>query len=186
MKTMVFCALSISLSLICPAPLPAQKLDLPDTFLQKLETAGIELAIPLDSDYRDVSVRRDAHLRYDFAMRSHREDLEIRFLLIPYDERQPATAMPHIQATRAASTAATNDEEAIMTVLSVDDRLLAQCHADWGMIYLFTPKIGFSDKRLGKMLALYREGQGTALIFFLFDDPGNTAADEREVALRFR
>jgi hypothetical protein len=54
------------------------------------------------------------------------------------------------------------------------------------MTYFFRPKPEFATQPGCKMLALCKEGQGTVFVFFLFDDPGNTALDRREVAVRFR
>ncbi len=57
--------------------------------------------------------------------------------------------------------------------------------ADWGKVFFFQPKTGFSSARHCKMLALYREGQSMAFVLFLFDEPG-PVLDRRALALRFR
>ena len=58
-------------------------------------------------------------------------------------------------------------------------------NADWGKVFFFTPKPGFTRKSHCRLLALHKEGKGTAYIFFLFEEP-DEVLDHRFLALRFR
>ncbi len=50
-------------------------------FAARLEQAGLELLLPIDSDYRSLPVWRNDLQSYDFAIRSRREKLEMRYLI---------------------------------------------------------------------------------------------------------
>lgn len=178
------------LLLFCLLPgansLHAQRVDLSTDFSRLLAQTDAELLLPLDTDYRDVFVQDNRWLNYDFAIRSRREKMEIRYALIPYRPGDRSFFAPHVKAMRTAMQLATNDEHAVVTALSVpEDELQDNYGADWGKLFVFQPKPDFSRYTNCQMLALFREGKGMAYVIFLFDK-APFQLDSRHLALRFR
>jgi len=160
------------------------QIELDAGFQEKLAAAGLELIEPVEARYKDVRVARNELLTYDFAIRSRREKLEIRYLVQP--AREGAVAVPHVDAIRLLTHLATNDDRFIMSGVDVKATdLEEQFNADWGKVFFFTPKEDFTPRRQCKLLALFREGYGSAFVFFLFDEAG-PELDHRFYALRFR
>jgi hypothetical protein len=154
-------------------------------FLEKMARAKVEFIAPVDGSYRETPLAPNNFLNCDFSMRSRKEKLEIRYLIEPFDETRHDAYLPHLRAARMLMHLASNDESFVMTGLSIDeDALREQFNADWGKVFFFTPKAGFSPYSQCKMLALYREGAGMAYVFFLFDQAG-AELDHRFQALRF-
>jgi hypothetical protein len=152
---------------------------------QKLDEARIEFLEPLEATYKDIRMVRNDYLDYDFAIRSRREQIEIRFLIEPLKESNPVAYAPHVRTVRMLMHLARNDDAFVMSGIDVRETdLQEQFNADWGKIFFFTPKEGFSRYKECKMVALFREGQGMAYVFFLFDKPSR-ALDNRFYALRF-
>ena len=163
----------------------AQRIDLDDSFTEKLEAAGLEFLAPLDAGYKDIALWRNPYQSFDFAIRSRREKLEIRYLIEPWRAGDRSFLAPHVKATRLLLHLATNDQDMVMTGLDVEPAVLhEQFNADWGKVFFFQPKRGFSHAPNCKMLALFREGKGMAYVLFLFDEPG-PELDFRFEALRF-
>ena len=170
----VFCLL-----LLAPPAIRSQALDLPPILLEKLEAMEAELLLPLDSDYRVIPGREDDFQPCDFAIRSRKEGMEMRFLLLPTD-------YPHVLAVRTATPVATNDPQAPIALLTLGAEELLLFHADWGVEYVFTPKPGFSEHRFGKLMVLHKEGRGAVMVFFLFDEADNPAIDMRYQCVEFK
>ncbi len=170
------------------AHLLAAQIDYTPRFTRLLEAAQLEFYEPLENNYKDVSVWKDAaqYQSYDFAIRSRRNQLEIRYLIQPYNEQNQLFTAPQVEAVRLAMHLATNEEESIISGLSMDEgELKSDFNADWGKVFIFQPKKNFSNRTHCKMLALYTEGKGMAFVFFLFDQPSQEV-ENRFVALRFR
>lgn len=169
-----------------PNYLAAQKIDYPKTFLQLLDKTGVELFVPVDAGYKDFFLSQNGLQTCHFTLRSKKENLEIRYLLLPFDKRDFASMNPHIQTMRMVATIATNDPESFISAIQPGRQdMKRDFNADWGRIYFFKPKQGFSNKPHCRLLALYKEGKGTVFVFFLFDKPDNPALDTRYFALRF-
>ncbi len=147
---------------------------------------AIDFLQPLDSDYKEESPKNNPFFRCDYVIRSRREDMEIRYALRPYQSGSPITQHPNLTVFSALSSAATNNEEAVIAQISIPIEELQEVFgADWGIMYQFTPKPGFSSAPYGRLLGLYKEEVGLVLIFFLFDDPNNSAIDLRYPAVYF-
>jgi len=159
--------------------------ELPPAFRQKLERTGLELLWPTEARYREGYVPREPFEHYDFVMYSAREGLEIRYAIHPWDDADPATQAPQLLAMRAAATVATNDEAWFITMRPLDQQELELFRADGGVVYFFRPKEQFSGRKHCRLLVIYREGKGTALVYWLFDEADNPAIDLRFLALRF-
>ncbi|NJK82545.1 MAG: hypothetical protein HC912_00725 [Saprospiraceae bacterium] len=99
---------------------------------KKLTAASMEMVMPLDADYKDVYVLKNDLQAYDFAIRSRKEQLEIRYLIQPYEENDLTVYVPHIQFIRMLTHLATNDQEAIIAIHELSEEELNWFHADWG------------------------------------------------------
>ena len=151
-----------------------------------LESMDLDFVQPLDSDYKDYQLKNNPFFHCDYAIRSRREDMEIRYAIRPYQTGSPTTQHPNLTVFSALSSAATNEEEAIIAQIAIPKKELQEVFgADWGKMYQFTPKPGFSSAPFGRLLGLYKEEVGLVLVFFLFDDPNNPAIDLRYPAVYF-
>ncbi len=154
-------------------------------FAQLLDTARLDCVIPLENSYRDVPLNT-AFQKYDFAIASRREDVEIRYLITPYDSTNVLFDLPHVEASRLSLHLATNEEDIAITVLSLEKfELQEKFNADWGAVFYFKPKKNFSEYAHCKMLCLNAAGKGMAFVFFLFDEPSREL-EYRFEAVRFR
>jgi hypothetical protein len=186
-KIISFCFATAALYCLLPQWSFAQNIERPDRFAQLLQQAGVEFFEPLDAGYKDYEPFENQYLNCQYAIRSRNENLEIRYHVLPWNEKDYMASAPNIATFLTLTQVATNADDAIISALRPDGQsLLRDFNADWGMTYIFTPKPAFADSPLCKMVALCKEGQGTVFVFFLFDDPGNEAIDRREMAVRFR
>ncbi|THH40494.1 hypothetical protein [Neolewinella litorea] len=171
--------------LLFAASLPAQ-IDLPPDFLWRLDSLDIRFTPPLDSDFRETTLRGDNRwLEEHYAMSSRREKLELRFHILPEHEGDRYYQLPHLAATTLAMNLGSNDEDAVTAVHSFDEEELALYGADWARMYTFRPKRSFSDKEQAQLIALYRSGRGLAYTILLFDKAPDTL-EGRQLSLRFR
>lgn len=138
-----------------------------DSFSEKLTQMDLEFLQPLEQSYKKTSVYRNDILKYDFAIKARKADMEIRFILEP--ESANGSSFPHIHAPARASSVATNDEDSRMVFHDMSKKDLKEYGADWGSVFFFQPKEDFTDKDHCKLLVLYKEGKGTAYVFYLFD-----------------
>ncbi len=178
--------LSLAIILSISNSIFSQKIEFPLQFNQLLEQAKIDFFEPVDAGYKDYQPVENEFQNSHFAIRSSKEDLDIRYFVIPWDDKNHRATNPHISTFAALSNVATNEDEAVISAIQPTKKtLLEEFNADWGMTYFFTPKEAFSDKKNCRMLALCKEGQGTIFIFYLFNDAGNKALDTRYLSLRF-
>ncbi len=179
-----YSTLSLLLSAMICLPSMAQP-NLPRAFRQKLQRCGLELLWPTEARYRSIYVATTPIQYCDYAMRSAREGIEIRYAIYPWTADQPASQHPQLLAMRAAASVATNDQAYLITMRYLNEQELHTFGADGGVVYHFKPKAAFTTYRHCRLLAIYNEGRGTALVFWLFDQPNNPALDLRYYALRF-
>ena len=162
------------------------QVDLSDRFMHLLNQTNLEFLEPLEAKYRDVPLFKNPYQNYDFAIRSRKEKLEIRYLVEPFEPNNPTFFTPHIRGLRMVTHLATNSEDALITGHDVDTALLqSEFNADWGKVFFFQPKDGFSSYEHCKMLALYKEDVGMVYVFFLFRQ-ARRELDNRFVAVRFQ
>jgi hypothetical protein len=141
---------------------------------------------PLEARYKTIRLRKNRFLECDYGIRSRKEKLEIRYAIEPIEAGSRASLIPHVKAFSMATHLATNSEESVISKLSISPESLTEdFNADFGEVYVFKPKSAFSEKLYCQMLVLYKEGKGLVYVFFLFDDPNNTALDYRFQAVRF-
>ena len=168
-----------------PFALPGQ-VRLPESFLSQLEDASLEFITPVEGRYKPRTPHRNPYLDYQFAMRSRKEKIEIRYFIDPLKENSLVSAAPHAAVMRMILSLATNNQDALISNLNLGNTILREdFNADWGKMAIFQPKGAFSDRTYCKMLALFKENIGMAYIFFLFDK-NSRELDNRLVALRFQ
>ncbi len=163
----------------------SQEIEFTPEFEALCETIGVEVFVPVESDFKSVRIIKNPYQDYQAAIRSRKEKLEIRYAFEPYIESNSFTTMPHLQVTRSVTSVATNEEDAIIAFHEINEADLEKFNADWGQMVIFRPKVGFSEQPFCKMLTLFKEGKGTSSIFYLFDDADNPAVDELHYALQF-
>lgn len=168
-----------------PCDLQAQ-IRLDETFRQKLDKVGLYFMEPVEGKYKVQKKAKDPFQYYDFAIRSRPEKMEIRYLLDPWQENNPLSAIPHIRATQLLTRLARNQGEGIIIGQSIgQETLLDDFNADWGKVFYFEPKGAFSSNAECKMLVIHKEGIGTAYVFFLYDKI-SPVLDKRFLALQFK
>jgi len=179
--------LVILLILYCIASsLPAQKIKYNKSFLKKLEQVQIDLYTPVEGKYKSLRPSRNDYQPIDHIIFSKQEDLEIRYAIIPFNEKDKSTQVPNIDFMRVVTSCATNrQEDAVISMHGLDeDDLIEHFNADWGNIAYFQPKVRFSNRKHCRLLGLYKEGRGMVYVFFLFDE-ADRMLDNRLQALRF-
>lgn len=185
-KLMKFLHLTIFMLFLSQA-IFTQRIDYPVQFNELLSQVGIEFHEPADAGYKDIRTIENEYQEYEFAIWSRKEKLEMRYAVLPYDEKDVFSANPHILTARALTSIATNEEDSNISAIQLTEKALERdFNADWGMVYFFKPKIGFSAHAHCRMVALYKEDRGTVLIFHLFEKASNEALDTRYYALRFK
>ena len=145
------------------------QIEVPQAFQELLTATQSVFVQPLENQYKKTKVHENYILTADFAIRSKKKDLEIRFHLIPEKEGDPLNNVPHMRCFNMANSVATNDEEARVAYHEMSKAEREKYHADWGATFFFQPKDIFSRKKDCKLITLYAEGKGIAMIFYLFD-----------------
>jgi len=148
----------------------------------KLEKIGLEFFEPLENQYHSIKVKKNKIVNSDFIIKSKKAEMEIRFLIKEDNEK---TQFPHINVMSMASTAATNDEDARMVLHQMSEKDLLEYNADWGATVFFQPKEWFCEKEHCKMIAIYKEGNGLAYMFYLFDN-ATKEVDNQKYCMRFK
>ena len=160
-----------------------------DSFAQKLEDGQLVFVSPVEGKYKDLLVEKNDFFNYDLAIKSRKENLEIRYAIQTLRIDNPIHQVPQTTAIQAISNVATNSQETVITVHNIKQTDLEnQFNAEWGTVAYFTPKAQFSNKKHCKMILLHSEGKANVYIFFLFDKPseelemqmGNVRFRERE------
>lgn len=161
------------------------QVDLNDHFTALAEQMGVDFMAPLDAGYKDTKPYPNQYQDYEFAIRSRKEKLEIRYHLEPEKEDIALSSLPHIRCMQLLSHLASNDEKNSIAAHSLPTSIRVEdLNADWAKVFFFTPKKAFSPRLTCQLLAIYKEGRGMAFAFLLFDKPPVTL-DNRLLTLRF-
>lgn len=175
-----FLPLTLLLSL-CAACASAQESSLL-RFSNLLEQGRLDYLTPTDAGYREINTGKNSFQHCDFAIVSRQEKMEIRFLIEPVLDTN-AVLNPQVRTMGLVAHLATNDETARIAVHHLSG---APYGADGVRAFFFQPKPDFGGEwQHCKMLALFKEGQGMAFVFYLFNE-ADTALDHRDVLLQFR
>ncbi len=181
MKRLYFLSFFVAISIA-----GASQPNIPTKLQSKLREMGVDILLPLDSDYKAFRPAENDYIRFDWAIRSRKDKMEIYYAFEPYRAEHAAADLPHLKFGRLLMTLATNDDPGIMTVHQLDaSDLKEKFGADWGKVAYFQPKKNWAARQHCKMLTLFREGQGTAYVLFLFDDPQD-ALEKRNQAIYFQ
>ncbi len=141
-------------------------------FSTQLDQNRLQFLFASDTDYKAYRNSLNDYLPCDFAVRSRRERLQIRYLVEPLDSTHHLSFQPDVLAGRMLTHLAQNNQAASMTMHQLSEEEARQDFgADWASIYFFPPKREFSDYQHCRMLVLYREGQAMAYVFYLFNKP---------------
>jgi len=160
---------------------------IPSYFQTKLETLSMTMDTTKLINYKVLPRIDNDYLQYDFAMYSQKDKLEIRCYLIPFDTLRMDSQFPHVKTGQLFTTLIDNTQQTHASAFDFGPITLRETfRADWGHLYFFHPKEGFSASQHCKMLTLYKEGVGTAFVFFLFDKANNQAVDEMEDLFLFK
>ncbi len=177
--------LILSLYFSLPFLTQAQRVDLPEDFTNLAAEMAVDFMAPLDAGYKDVRTYPNPHQNYEFAIRSRKEKLEIRYHLEPEEEGKPMTRIPHVRCMQMIANVASNEEDTRVSALSLPDSIrIDQLNADWAKVFFFTPKKTFSTRYTCQMLAMYKEGRGMVFAYFLFNKPP-MELDSRLLTVRF-
>ncbi len=164
--------------------LAAQR-ELPSDFQARLDQAGLSFIYPLDAGYKSRRNAPSPYFESHYTLRSRKEKMEIRYHIQPFDANDPTADLPHINASRLLLHLASNDGDKLMSGINLSEEVLQEDYqADWGKLFNFQPKSGFSRYQHCQMLALFLEGKGMAYVLFLFDDAPPTL-EYRKQALEF-
>ncbi len=164
---------SFLLFLLLPLLLPsaAAQVKLSRDFNNILQKGHLQFFSPIENTFKSIRVRKNRLRSYDMAMRSKNKKLEIRYAISPY-QGQDLEVPPHLNCVSVASSVATNNQDALITVHRIDSSFLAEeYNADWGATVFFRPKKEFSKRKHCKMLVLYATQKASVYIFYLFDEP---------------
>lgn len=157
-----------------------------EEFVELLEQAGIEFIEPVEARYKKALINKSPFQPYHFAIRSRKEGIEIRYIIRPYKPDPPSADVPHVEAYRLVMHLASNEQDYLIAGREVAPEALSGFfNADWGMQYFFRPKPGFAGWNHCELLALHKDGRGTAFVLFLFDEPSRELGN-RFYALQFR
>ena len=161
------------------------QVELTYSFEQLLEENQIEFIYPVENRYKVLKNLKNDFFAPDFAIKSRRDKLEIYYSYKQPNSDQLAGIAPHAASFKTAIHLASNDENSIITKLSIDPQTLEdQFNADWGKVFIFTPKSAFSNRKYCKLVALFKENIGLFYVYFLFDE-NSREVDNRFYALRF-
>lgn len=165
--------------------LPGQRVDISDDFTVLTKDMGVDFMAPLDAGYRDIRVFANPHQNYEFAIRSRKEKLEIRYHLEREEESKPMTRIPHVRCMQMIANIASNEEDTQVSALSLPDSIrIDLLNADWAKVFFFSPKETFSPRLTCQMLAMYKEGKGMVFAYLLFNKPP-IELDSRLLTIRF-
>ena len=161
----VFTFLLVSFFQICFS----QNVDF-ENYASQLQKLSIAMDQPTEGKGKFLEPYKKSIVPHLFRIKFKKENLEVWVSVKPFDSLNISTQMPHLEAGRIATNAATNDDEAVTTVLKLSDDFAEKTFgADWGREFYFQPKKQISERVHCRLLSLYKEGIGQLNIFFFFD-----------------
>lgn len=148
----------------------AQSLDF-ETFQQSLNDFGIETDEPTEGRAKFFQPKKQTLLKENFRVNLKKENIEIWVAFHPTDTADLSTQMPNLFCRTTAVNAATNNEEAVTTVLKLSDEYLEETFgAEWGRELFFQPKKQFSERQHCRLISIYKEEVGHLNVFCFFDE----------------
>lgn len=117
---MLFSRFSVVCSVLLCLPtlgLLAQRNQHPVAFDQALTEAALDLLEPLDAGYRVFEPLDNDFLNCQFALYSRWEKLELRYYILPWNERDVLSTTPNVASFRVLTTIASNADDAVISAL---------------------------------------------------------------------
>lgn len=149
----------------------AQGFEFSPDLLSLAKNYDLQLSTPTENRFKEIRQLQNDYLPFVYGMQSAKADIDIFLSFQAYDSLNQATANPAIETTRLMTNAATNKEEALITVLDLGTKYVQEIFgADWGKEIYFKPKKGLSGKEHCRMVSVYKEGAGLLTLFFFFDE----------------
>ena len=100
------------------------QVQLPDAFSNLLSKTQLDFHYPLEGKYKVKKVGFEPYESYDFAIRSRKEKIEIRYAIYPFEEKDLASIAPHAACVRLVTHLATNDDHALISSFSLSEESL--------------------------------------------------------------
>ena len=116
---------SVALFFLLPL-FPEAQVDCDPDFLEDLETARIDFIEPLEGRYRAARTYKNDFQPCDFAIRSRKEHLEIRYIIDPYTEGDRSFFAPHVLAAQKAAHLAVNAEGSMIAGHDISEPILQE------------------------------------------------------------
>lgn len=133
---------------------------------QMLSAIGASYYPPLDAGYSPIKTLEEPFWGSHFFTFSRREQIAIKIVV-----DTTLQSYPNIQLGRWLAQIASNEPEDVISRVPLNPGvLLDQYGADWGGLYFFKPKFSSTFYSECKLLALYKEGKGMIILFFLFNE----------------
>jgi hypothetical protein len=137
-------------------------------FTEKVERLELEFFTPVERRIKTKKLLKDDFLEYDLVLRS-RNQLEIRYILQPFDNQQNTVLHPHVELTRMVASVASNDEEEEILINAFSgSEAKREYGADWGLFADFVPKRSFSGFPKARIMSLYKEEKGLVNCIILY------------------
>ena len=139
-------------------------------FTELLKEAHLDYYKPLEEWYHVSPKKRDKYMKYDLVLLNESTDREVRYYIKTYQD-DVLDQIPHVSMMRLIQHIATNDENAEIRAVILDQDLLEnRFNADWGICQYFIPKKSYSDLPFGALISIYAKGKSTAYAVILYSD----------------
>jgi len=137
-------------------------------FSEKVNRLDLEFFTPVERQMKTKKLLKDDFFEYDLVLRS-KNQLDIRYILQPFDNQNNRVLYPHIELTRMIASIATNDEEEDILVNGFSGcKAKNDYGADWGLYADFVPKRSFSEFPKARIVSLYKEEKGLVHCIILY------------------
>ena len=144
-----------------------------EDFSVVLKSAKVDFAIPTEVFLRNIRIVANDIQPYQSAFKGKHEKVEIRYFVKPLNEEDKYNLAPQVLCASIASSIASNHEDKASMVFHpmIDESLLTEFNADYGVDVYLSPKKSFSDKKYCRMQFLFARDKGVICTFILFDNP---------------
>jgi hypothetical protein len=150
-------------------------------FTRELKKCQASFVAPVEGWYKIKMLRNEPGLKYDLALQSEEKDFELRYDLQPGYRAN----VPHITCLTSASTLAINDDRADIRVnIFTPEQAREYFQADWAAWADFIPKPSITEKYYGRLVTLFREGDGLMQVVMFFNQHSEEK-DRRIYSLSF-
>lgn len=136
------------------------------SFDRKMKRMGLEFFQPVERWMKPALDQFEHGVDFDLILHSP-PDIEVRVRLEEEPPRRPLH--PNVYITNLVSTLATNDQNALIRMTAYQLDYARQTYgADLAIYADFVPKQSFSSAPQGRILCLYRQGEGLVSYVILY------------------